>query len=97
MSVFVATPDLPDGSLRAVRAGDRPLVVCRAGGAWYALEDRCPHRHAPLSAGCATGEGLACPYHGWRFDRYGRLCEIPGLPPDAGLPAARSARRRREI
>ncbi|WP_237653814.1 Rieske 2Fe-2S domain-containing protein [Xanthomonas graminis] len=50
------------------------------------MEDRCPHRHAPLSAGCASGDGLACPYHGWRFGRDGALRAIP-------VPACRPGRR----
>lgn len=57
-------------------------------GEWIALEDRCPHRHAPLSAGCVDGDRISCPYHGWSFDRSGRLCAVPGLPADAPLPKA---------
>lgn len=56
-------------------------------GEWIALEDRCPHRHAPLSSGCVDGERIACPYHGWSFDRGGRLRDVPGLPEDSPLPA----------
>ncbi len=64
------------------------MAVARTrAGAWIALEDRCPHRHAPLSAGCVDGERIACPYHGWSFDRDGRLCAVPGLPDEARLPA----------
>ena len=55
-------------------------------GEWIALEDRCPHRHAPLSAGCVDGERLSCPYHGWSFDRAGRLCAVPGLPDEMPMP-----------
>ena len=50
------------------------------------FEDRCPHRHAPLSKGrCVDGQ-LQCPYHGWRFDEQGRLQALPGKPPGQGLP-----------
>jgi phenylpropionate dioxygenase-like ring-hydroxylating dioxygenase large terminal subunit len=36
------------------------------------LLDKCPHRFAPLSAGKVRSDGrLACPYHGWNFDRDG--------------------------
>lgn len=79
--------------------GDRPLAVTvldthvalarTSTGGWIALEDRCPHRQAPLSAGCVDGEHLACPYHGWRFDRGGRLCVLPGLPDNAMPPGVR--------
>ncbi|MEL4892625.1 Rieske 2Fe-2S domain-containing protein [Xanthomonas protegens] len=74
----------------AVSVMDRHAAIARcADGGLLALEDRCPHRHAPLSAGCATGDGLSCPYHGWRFDRTGALREIPGLPPGQAPPAVR--------
>lgn len=74
----------------AVTVLDRPVVLVRdESGRAFALEDRCPHRHAPLSAGIATGGGIACPYHGWRFDSQGRLCAIPGMPPDCALPQVR--------
>lgn len=69
---------------------DRPIAIGRGGdGRLFALEDRCPHRHAPLSAGTLTDTGIACPYHGWRFDAQGRLCEIPGMPPECALPQVR--------
>lgn len=57
-----------------------PLVVFRdASGQPAVLPDRCPHRHAPLSAGRVCGGELVCPYHGWRFDGGGRCTRVPGL------------------
>lgn len=62
----------------------QPLVVFRAAdGGPAVLPDRCPHRHAPLSAGRVRDGELACPYHGWRFDGAGRCTRVPGLD-DAG-------------
>ncbi|WP_267124835.1 Rieske 2Fe-2S domain-containing protein, partial [Xanthomonas sacchari] len=41
----------------AVSVMDRHAAIARcADGGLLALEDRCPHRYAPLSAGCATGD-----------------------------------------
>ncbi|MEG2805233.1 aromatic ring-hydroxylating dioxygenase subunit alpha [Stenotrophomonas sp.] len=72
----------------AVTLLDTHIALARtAGGALIALEDRCPHRHAPLSSGCVVGERLACPYHGWSFDADGRLRDVPGLPADKAPPA----------
>lgn len=74
----------------AVTLLDTHVALARTeGGTLIALEDRCPHRHAPLSAGCVSGERLACPYHGWSFDADGRLCEVPGLPSDTAPPTVR--------
>ncbi|CAM8970557.1 unnamed protein product [Rhodiola kirilowii] len=50
----------------------------RATGEWVALDDKCPHRLAPLSEGRIDEEGnLQCSYHGWSFDRCGTCTRIP--------------------
>lgn len=73
----------------AVTVLDRSLVLGRtATGTLFALEDRCPHRQAPLSQGRIVGEGIVCPYHGWTFGPTGRCVAVPGLAPAACLPAA---------
>jgi phenylpropionate dioxygenase-like ring-hydroxylating dioxygenase large terminal subunit len=63
-----------------------PLVLFRdARGQPAALEDRCPHRNAPLTAGRVRSGELECGYHGWRFDGAGACVAVPGLavPPRA--------------
>ena len=63
-----------------------PLVLFRErGGRAAALEDRCPHRNAPLTAGRIRAGELECAYHGWRFDGSGTCRAVPGLatPPEA--------------
>ena len=55
------------------------LVLFRAeDGAVVALEDRCPHRNLPLSAGRRDGDCLECGYHGLVFDRDGVCVHVPG-------------------
>lgn len=57
-----------------------PLVLFRgADGQPAALQDRCPHRHAPLSAGQVQQGQLACPFHGWRFAADGHCTGVPGM------------------
>jgi phenylpropionate dioxygenase-like ring-hydroxylating dioxygenase large terminal subunit len=64
-----------------------PVVLYRkADGTPVALEDRCCHRHLPLSRGRVESDDLRCGYHGLRFDASGMCVEIPGqasIPPQA--------------
>lgn len=56
-----------------VEVNGRSFVFFRDNnGQAAALLDRCPHRFAPLSSGRVREDGrLACPYHGWHFDKDG--------------------------
>ena len=50
------------------RAGER-LVLWRDGaGAVRILEDRCPHRCVPLSAGRSSDRRMVCAYHGFEVE-----------------------------
>lgn len=69
--------------------GGQPIVLWRdKEGLARALEDRCPHRRAPLSLGCILGNGaIQCGYHGWTFDgESGQLIDIPNLKSDRKYP-----------
>jgi vanillate O-demethylase monooxygenase subunit len=58
---------------------DEPVIMYRTeDGAVAALEDRCCHRHAPLSKGRLEDGAVRCMYHGLKFDQSGRCIEIPG-------------------
>jgi vanillate O-demethylase monooxygenase subunit len=69
----------------------RDLVLFRTeSGRLAALEDRCAHRHAPLSLGAVKGEVIECGYHGLRYDAGGVCVHIPGqsaIPPRARVEA----------
>jgi phenylpropionate dioxygenase-like ring-hydroxylating dioxygenase large terminal subunit len=70
-------PVLPSSALRkrpvqTMIAGRKYVLFRDAQGRAAALDDQCPHRHAPLSRGSVRAGGrLACPYHGWSFDAEG--------------------------
>lgn len=58
-----------------------PIVFFRtADGAVTALFDRCPHRFAPLSAGRAGPDRIACGYHGLEFGVDGNCVHNPHGP-----------------
>jgi len=66
---------------------DEALVIARLGGKIVALEDRCAHRFAKLSAGkVIEGKVVQCPYHGWQYDDTGRCVRMPACPREA-IPA----------
>jgi 3-phenylpropionate/trans-cinnamate dioxygenase ferredoxin subunit len=86
MAKHVVAPlaEMPPGSRRLVRVGERAIVVFNVGGAFFAINDRCPHGGGSLSCGVLTGlvesdapgryrysrqgEILRCPWHAWEFD-----------------------------
>jgi vanillate monooxygenase len=59
-------------------------------GSIAALEDRCCHRHAPLSVGRLVGDEVECGYHGFTFDRSGRCVRVPGQPQVPAKAAVRA-------
>jgi phenylpropionate dioxygenase-like ring-hydroxylating dioxygenase large terminal subunit len=66
------------------------VLFRRSDGAVAALEDRCPHRRAPLSLGQLVGGEIECPYHGLRFDGAGVCTLIPSqhtIPRGLDTPA----------
>ncbi len=66
-----------------------PIVLFRKeDGTSVALEDRCVHRHLPLSMGKLVGDILQCHYHGLRYDCSGQCVQVPGqntVPPGASV------------
>jgi nitrite reductase/ring-hydroxylating ferredoxin subunit len=60
--------EVPAGKARQVVVGGKTLALVNVDGAFYALDDTCPHRGAPLSEGDVEGQELVCPWHGARFD-----------------------------
>lgn len=57
---------------------DLPIVLYRlADGTPVALDNRCPHRWAPLSLGKVVNDRLVCPYHGMAFGSDGKCTNIP--------------------
>ena len=73
------TRQLKPGRPLGVVACHNPLVLFRdVSGQAVALPDRCPHRHAPLSAGEVHKGEIQCPYHGWRFNAAGQCTRVAG-------------------
>ena len=63
--------------LRRLLLGEPVVLYRKSDGAPVALEDRCCHRHAPLSHGRVRGDRVECVYHGLQFDPSGACVHIP--------------------
>lgn len=75
-SRFVGVGDM----VKVKRLGVDWLLFRDATGRIRMLEDRCPHRSAPLSVGQHLGDRVACKYHGVQVDGNGTVISVPGMP-----------------
>lgn len=61
--------DVPPGRCATVELLDgRELALYNIEGEFYAIENFCPHKGAPLADGNLCGHTIECDWHGWRFD-----------------------------
>jgi len=58
--------------------GESVLIYRTSDGTPVAINNRCAHRHAPLSSGRREGDSIRCMYHGLKYASDGRCIEIPG-------------------
>ena len=72
--------------VKAVRLLGQDFVLFRNAQGTFGLLDRdCPHRGADLAYGRNEGDGLRCPFHGWKFDVSGQCTETPAEPAGSTL------------
>lgn len=63
--------EIPEGESTVVTVHEKGVAVFLSGGAYFAIDDMCPHAGASLSSGYVENGIVACPWHGWRY----RLCD----------------------
>ncbi|HOP02323.1 MAG TPA: Rieske 2Fe-2S domain-containing protein [Flexilinea sp.] len=74
----IRTSEIAPGGIRAIEINGRQLIICNAGGKFYALSGRCGHMNAPLERGTLDGTILTCPLHCAQFDiRNGEVLSGP--------------------
>ncbi len=79
-------PRMGERPLKAVRLLGQDLVLFRDADGHHALLDRaCPHRGADLAYARHEGDGIRCPFHGWKFAGDGRCLETPAEPEGSTL------------
>lgn len=61
--------DLPQGSSKTIELPEgRELALYNVNGEFYATENFCPHKGAPLADGNLCEHVIECGLHGWQFD-----------------------------
>ena len=74
--------DVPEGTVRVRRVGDREIALCNVDGEIYAIDNVCTHDEGSLDQGELDGCEVECPRHGARFDvRNGKAVEGPAILP----------------
>jgi 3-phenylpropionate/trans-cinnamate dioxygenase ferredoxin component len=76
--------EFADPSSTFVEVDERPIVLIRAAGRVYALDDVCTHDGGPLSDGDVDPEdrSIACPRHGAKFSaESGAAMTMPATKP----------------
>ncbi len=82
----VLAPAMAVRPVKPVRVLGQDLVLFKnAQGAFGLLDRDCPHRGADLAFGRNEGDGLRCPFHGWKFDVTGQCTETPAEPTGSTL------------
>jgi nitrite reductase (NADH) small subunit len=59
--------EIPEGEGRPFEVDGRAIAVILDRGAYYAIDDTCPHQGAPLCDGIIMDKTVTCTWHGWRF------------------------------
>lgn len=73
--VVVKRALIPEGGATVVSVdSDLAIAVFRVGGAFYAIDNRCPHKGGPLGLGALSGSVVTCPWHGFTVDVRTGVC-----------------------
>ncbi|WP_372661855.1 Rieske 2Fe-2S domain-containing protein [Hydrogenophaga sp.] len=79
-------PEMAQRPVKPVRLLGQDFVLFRDAQGQFGLLDRgCPHRGADLAYGRNEGDGLRCPFHGWKFAVDGQCLETPAEPTGSQL------------
>ncbi|MBK8312547.1 MAG: Rieske 2Fe-2S domain-containing protein [Acidobacteria bacterium] len=77
----IATKDeIKPGSGKSVNVGRDTIAIFNFDGEFYALDDLCPHRGAPLCEGFLDAGKVFCPWHCFDFNlKTGESETIPSM------------------
>lgn len=67
-SKVAGVSEIPEGQGKLVHSSDKDIAVFHVAGKFYAMDNGCPHRGAPLAEGELKDNIVVCPWHSWEFD-----------------------------
>ena len=76
--LLASTADLAEGEFVTTEVDGTEIIVGKADGRYFAVEDLCPHAYVNISYGSLEGCELTCPWHGYSFDVHSGEC-LTGL------------------
>jgi len=87
---LVPAVDISDKQTVPVTLDGKNILICKANGEFYAVDNQCTHQRAELTGGRIRNCYLACPLHGVRFDLrtgqpLGELTRVPLKTYDVSL------------
>jgi nitrite reductase (NADH) small subunit len=66
--------DLPVGKSCSVQLGESQVGLFRTPEGFFAIDNICPHRGAPLHDGMVADGYVTCPWHQWQFQLGDGVC-----------------------
>ena len=87
---LIPAVDISDKQTVPVTLNGKNILICKANGEFYAVDNQCTHQRAELTGGRIRNCYLACPLHGVRFDLrtgqpLGELTRVPLKTYDVSL------------
>jgi nitrite reductase/ring-hydroxylating ferredoxin subunit len=73
--------EIEPGKMKAVKVGDKDVLIVNVNGAFYAIGGKCTHHGGNLAKGTLEGKILTCPSHHAQFDvTTGKVVSHPKVP-----------------
>ncbi len=70
--------DIAEGGSIILQAENKKIALFKSGGKFYAIDNLCPHRGAPLADGHVENCRVTCSWHAWEFDlKTGECLTVP--------------------
>jgi 3-phenylpropionate/trans-cinnamate dioxygenase ferredoxin component len=75
------TSEIALGQMKAVKLGEKEVLIANVNGTYYAIGNRCTHMSGELAKGSLEGNTVTCPRHKSKFDvKTGKVISGPKVP-----------------